>query len=230
MLDIGIIGAMADEVEMLVALLEDKKEEKISGICFCRGTLYGKSVVVAKCGIGKVFAALCAEAMIIKYAPRLLVNTGVGGGIAKNLHTTDIVIADKLCQHDMDTSPLGDPKGMISGINRIFFECDARAVEVIKKNADARGFNAVIGTIATGDKFISKKEEADALASEFGAAACEMEGGAIAHAAFVNNTPFAVIRAISDNADEGASLSYADFLKIAVKNSAMLTLDLIKEY
>ncbi len=230
MVDIGIIGALEDEVKLIVALLEDKHEEAVSGINFYTGTLYSKRVAVAKCGVGKVFAAICAESMIVKYSPRLLVNTGVGGGIKKGISTLDVVIADKLCQHDMDTSPLGDPKGLISGINKIYFETDERACEILSKNAAIRAIRAHVGTIATGDKFVGSQDDSKKIADEFGAIACEMEGGAIAQVAYVNGTAFAVVRAISDNADEGASLSYGEFLPRAVKSSSMLILDLIKEY
>ena len=230
MIDIGIIGAMDDEVNNIIALIENKREEIVGSLKFYTGKLYSKSVAVVKCGIGKVFASLCAEAMILKYAPKLVVNTGVAGGVGRGVLTLDTVIADKLCQHDMDTSALGDPKGLVSGINRIYFESDIRAVEIIKKNADIRNIKSHIGTIATGDRFVSGKADALKIVNDFGAIACEMEGCAVAQTAFVNNTPFVVIRAISDNADEGASLSYGEFLPKAVKNSTMLTLDLIKEY
>lgn len=230
MIDVGIIGAMEDEVKSIVALLEEKQETKISGITFYTGKIYEKSVAVAKCGVGKVFAAICAEAMILNFSPRLIVNTGVAGGVGRGVRTLDTVIADRLCQHDMDTSPLGDPKGLISGINKIYFDTDKRACEIIKKNADARSIRSHIGTVASGDKFVSSKEDSSKIVEEFEAIACEMEGGSIAQVAFVNGTPFAVIRAISDNADEGASMFYGDFLPLAVKNSSMLTLDLIKEY
>ena len=228
--DIGIIGALEDEVSRIVSLLENKSEELISGIKFYTGSIYSKNIVVAKCGVGKVFASLCAEAMIIKFAPALVVNTGVGGGLSKKLKTTDIAIADNVCQHDMDTSPLGDPKGMISGINKVYFACDRRAVSIISESAGERGYNSLVGTVASGDRFISSRDDAELIAADFGAVACEMEGGAIAQVCFVNDTPVAIIRAISDNADEGASLSYSDFLPIAVRSSVNLTLDLIKKY
>ena len=230
MVDIGIIGAMDDEVKIIVGLLEDAREEEISGTKFYTGKINSKNIAVAKCGVGKVFAAICAQTMILKYSPRLIVNTGVGGGIGKGISTLDVVIADRLCQHDMDTSPLGDPKGLISGINRVYFNSDQRAVRLLEMSAKKRNISLHVGVVATGDKFISSKEDAEKIRSEFSAVACEMEGGAIAHTAFVNNIPFVVIRAISDNADEGASLSYSEFLSIAVKNSSALTLDLIKEY
>ncbi len=228
--DIGIIGALSDEVAGLISLLCEHRTETVSGVDFHTGRLYGKNVVVAKCGVGKVFAAICAEAMAIKYAPSLIVNTGVGGALAKGLKTTDIVIAESLVQHDMDTSPIGDPVGLVSGINKIYFEADKRAVEILKESAESLSLNAVVGIVATGDRFIAEKKDKDRITELFGASACEMEGGAIAHTAFVNGINFAVIRAISDSADGEATMDYPTFMPIAVKSSTALTLELIKKY
>lgn len=227
---IGIIGAMEIEVESLKNSLTDMKEECFGGIKFYTGTIFSKNVVIAKCGIGKVFAAICTEIMIIKYNPRLIVNTGVGGAIAKGIGTGDVVIASKLCQHDMDTSAIGDPVGLVSGINRIWFDCQAHAVEILENAAKSLGLNYRIGAIATGDKFISSAEDKERIHSLFGADACEMEGGAVAQAAFVGNTPFCVVRAISDSADGEATMDYPTFLPIAARNSTQMTLALIREY
>ena len=229
-IDIGIIGAMQPEVEELLSLLDNPASEMAGGLLFHTGTIFGKKVVIAKCGVGKVFAAICAEAMIIKFSPSLIINTGVGGAILSGIETSDIVIADKLCQHDMDTSPLGDPKGLISGINKIFFEADTRAVNILEHSAKALSMRAFVGTVASGDKFIADKSDKVRLHNDFNAAACEMEGAAIAHTAFVNGVPFAVIRAISDSADGDATMDYPTFLPIAVKKSTQLTLELIKNY
>ena len=228
--DIGIIGAMDNEVRELISKLSDRRTEKVSGIEFNVGELYGKKVVVAKCGVGKVFAAICAEAMIIKYAPALVVNTGVGGALEKSLRPLDIVFADKLVQHDMDTSPIGDPVGLISGINRVYFETDKRALDVLTAAAEELKIKYSVGTVATGDKFIAQKADKERISTLFGASACEMEGGSIAHTAFVNETPFMVVRAISDSADGDASMDYPTFLPQAVKISTALTLALIEKY
>ena len=226
--DIGIIGAMEPEVEALIAALADKNCEEVSGIKLYTGILEGRTVAIAKCGIGKVFAAICAQTMILKYSPKLLVNTGVGGALASGLKTGDIVIADSLCQHDMDTSAIGDPKGLVSGINVIYFDADKRAGEILLAAANELGLSATLGRVATGDKFIASKEEKERIVSDFSADACEMEGCAIAQTAFVNNTPFAVIRAISDSADGEATMDYPTFLPIAAKNSQALTTALVK--
>ena len=228
--DIGIIGAMEPEVQAIIATLEEKESETVSGITFHTGKIGEKSVAVAKCGIGKVFAALCAQTMILKFTPDLLVNTGVGGALASGITTGDIVIASDLCQHDMDTSAIGDPKGLVSGINMIYFEADKRATKILLSNAKDLGLNARLGRIASGDKFIASKEDKTRIVTDFSADACEMEGCAIAQTAFVNGTPFAVVRAISDSADGEATMDYPTFLPLAARNSTNLTLALITEW
>ena len=227
---IGIIAAMKAEIESVKREMTEKAVETVSGIEFVSGKFMGKDVVVAQCGIGKVFAAICTEAMIIGYAPDLIVNTGVGGALARGLSVTDTVIADKLVQHDMDTSPIGDPKGLISGINKVWFDTDERARDILVRAADRLGLKAKVGSIASGDQFVATSEVKDRITSEFGASACEMEGASVAHTAFVNDTKFIVIRAISDSADEGSSMDYMTFMPIAAKNSAALTVELVREY
>lgn len=228
--DIGIIGAMEPEVDGLVARLRERASETISGITIHTGMLEGKRVAVARCGIGKVFAAMCAEAMILKYSPSLLVNTGVGGALAEGLTTGDIVIASDLVQHDMDTSAIGDPKGLVSGINKIYFEADKRASDILLSSATALGLRATVGRIASGDKFIASAEDKCRIVEDFSASVCEMEGCAVAQTAYVNSVPFAVVRAISDSADGEATMDYPTFLPIAAKNSTEMTLALVREY
>lgn len=228
--DIAIIGAMDSEVGGLISMLEEHKSEQCGILVFHTGMLLGKRVAVAKCGIGKVFAAMCAEAMIVKYSPDLLVNTGVGGALASGISPTDIVIASELCQHDMDTSALGDEVGLVSGINKIYFEADGRAVKILSDAASEKGYKHHIGKIATGDRFVADFETKKLIKDRFGAMACEMEGAAIAQTAFVNGVPFAVIRAISDSADGEASMEYMSFLPIAAERSLALTLELVKKY
>lgn len=230
MFDIGIIGAMTDEVKNITELLEDRSSEVVSGIEFNTGTLFGKKVVVARCGIGKVFAAICTEAMILRYSPRLVVNTGVGGALDRSLRPLDVVVASSLVQHDMDTSPLGDPVGLVSGINKIYFDADKRGVDTLVAAAEELSLRCLVGRIASGDKFVARAEDKAYISSTFGAVSCEMEGAAVAHTAFINDTPFVVVRAISDSADGDASMDYMTFLKSAAEASTRLTLALVKNY
>ncbi len=227
---IGIIGAMSAEVEGLISKLENHKSEVVGGIEFHTGRIFSKDVVIAQCGVGKVFAAMCCEAMIIKYSPRLIVNTGVGGAISSELSCADIVVATSLCQHDMDTTSLGEPRGIISGINKIFFDSDECASDILMAEAKRLGIPAKRGVIATGDLFVADSEKKNFIAQTFGASVCEMEGAAIAQAAYVSGVPFAVVRAISDGADGNSPLDFPTFLEIAVKSSESLTLALIEKY
>lgn len=228
--DIGIIGALENEVSTLAAKLSCAVKVRIGGVDFITGALGKKNVVVAKCGVGKVFAAVCAAVMIVEFSPSLIINTGVGGGLKKGIAVGDIVVADKLCQHDMDTSALGDPKGLISGINRVFFKSDKRALDIVVRAAAEANLACHVGTVASGDKFICESVDKLRLVNDFGADVCEMEGAAIAQTAFVNSTPFIVIRAISDSADEGSSMDYMKFMPIAAERSAALALALCEKY
>ena len=223
-IDIGIIGAMDSEVEMLKSRLADSRKISVGGIDFYRGTLLGKEVAIARCGIGKVFAAMCAEAMIITFSPKVIINTGVGGALKKGISIGDIVIAKKLVQHDMDTSPLGDPKGLISGINKVYFDADENGVKLLLAAAESESLPIRCGTIASGDRFVADSETKAAIVREFDASVCEMEGASIAQVAYVNRTPVLVIRAVSDSADEGSSMDYMEFLPIAADRSARLTM------
>ena len=228
--DIGVIGAMQPEVESLIGMMKKPKTETVSGVTFYLGRIYGKRVAVAKCGVGKVFAALCCEAMILKYSPRLVINSGVGGAVNEELNPGDTVIATALVQHDMDTSPLGDPKGLISGINVVYFNADERAVGMLSTLCENCGVRYMRGTVATGDRFIASSSDREYLKQTFKADCCEMEGGSIAHVCYVNSTPFAVVRAISDSANGEAGVDYPTFLAKAASVSAELTSLLIKNY
>ena len=224
---IGIIGAMDIEVNNLKALIENKQTKTISGNEFVWGTIYNKEVVVAKCGIGKVFAAICAQTMILNFNPEYIINTGVAGTLTNALSVGDIAISDNVVQHDMDTSPLGDPVGLISGINVINFNANEHLVKTAEAILKENNFNFKTGVIASGDQFIALKEQKDAIIKNFNAIACEMEGASIGHTCYVNNVGFIVIRAISDSADDSATLDYPTFLKKAAENSFKITLSLI---
>lgn len=221
----GIICAMQLEMDGLRAQMTDTVSETVSGIEFVRGTLCGAPVVTAVCGVGKVFAALCAQTMILRYAPARLINTGVAGSLSPALTIGNIAIARDVVQHDMDTSPLGDPVGLLSGINIVHIPADPALGEALEASASACGLTVRRGTIATGDQFISSGEQKSRIRDSFDAIACEMEGGAIGHVCYVNGTPFAVLRAISDGGDEEASMDYPTFARMAAENSVRVLTD-----
>ena len=226
---IGIIGAMAIEVENLKGILEDKTTRVISGIEFCSGKISGRSVVIAQCGIGKVFAAVCAQTMILNYGVDTVINTGVAGTLTRELSVCDIAISDKVVQHDMDTSPIGDPVGLLSGINVVELPCDKELVAKAEAVIGNMGFRFKTGIIATGDQFVATEAQKERILKSFDAIACEMEGGAIGHVAYINNVKFIALRAISDGADGEAQMDYPTFLKTAAANSTRVTLGLIEK-
>lgn len=227
---IGIIGAMGVEIKALLSLVQDAETETISGIDYTKGTICGKDVVLAVCGVGKVFAAICAQTMILKYSPDVIVNTGVAGTLCEKLSIGDIAISKDVVQHDMDTTPLGDPPGLISGINVIKFPADDNALNVLEKSIQEQNINYEIGTIASGDRFLASLDEKKKIVENFGAIAGEMEGASIGHVCFVNNTKFCVLRAISDKADGSGAENYFEFLEKAAENAAAVMETFIKNY
>ncbi|MBQ9692533.1 MAG: 5'-methylthioadenosine/adenosylhomocysteine nucleosidase [Clostridia bacterium] len=216
---IGIIGAMEIEIEGIRSLMTEKEEKTVSGVKYVIGKLGNNNIVTAVCGIGKVFAAICAQTMILNFKPDIIVNTGVAGSIDASLGILDIAVADKVVQHDMDTSPIGDPKGLLSGINVIYMDADEKASALLVELVKEAGINAVRGAIASGDQFIASKTQKDEIKANFpDAIACEMEGAAIGQVCYVNKVRFAVLRAISDNADGGAVEDYPAFAKKTAEN------------
>ena len=215
---IGIIGAMTRETEAIVARMTITETQTACGIRYSAGTLDGVDVVTAQCGIGKVFAALCAAMMIERYHPDLILNVGVAGALVEGLDIADIVVADSAVEHDIDTTPIGDPKGLVSGPNVVHMPVHPTAAERLRKAAERLGCHTVTAAVATGDQFIERLEDKRRIAREFQAAACDMEGGAIAQVAMTAGVPYAAYRAISDtltgngqeyalNADRAAAMS-----------------------
>lgn len=195
---LGIIGAMDMEIDLLLKRMENAEESRVGYTVFHAGTLSGVPVCLARCGIGKVHAALCAQGMLLRYPVEAMLNIGVAGALREGLAVGDLVIASSCVQHDIDTTPIGDPPGLISGPNIVHVPCDGELVSLLEQAAAQCGFKAVEAAIATGDQFIAGIEKKDALSRDFGAAACDMEGGAIAQCCYEMGVPFAAFRAISD--------------------------------
>lgn len=223
----GIICAMPLEMEGLRARMTDTTTEHISGIDFVCGRIGQSDIVAAVCGVGKVFAALCAQTMILRYAPARIINTGVAGALSPALSIGDIAIARDVVQHDMDTSPLGDPVGLLSGINIVHIPADGALCEALAAAASRCALTVQCGTVATGDQFIASPEKKAYIRDTFSAIACEMEGGAIGHVCHVNRIPFAVLRAISDGGDDAAQMDYPTFARMAAANSVRVLADFL---
>lgn len=225
---IGIIGAMDVEVNGIIADMTNTTIEELSGMKFVSGELYGKSVVVCKCGIGKVFAGICAQTMIYKYNPTIIVNSGIAGALSEELSILDAVIATDVVQHDMDTSALGDPVGMISGINVINIHADNRISDFLESTTKTLHINVKRGIIASGDQFVAGADKKRSIANTFGACACEMEGAAIGQVCYVNNVPFAILRTISDG--KGEAMDYFTFASIAANQAIKIIKKFIENY
>lgn len=219
---IGIIGAMSVEVDALKSKIENAERELVSGIEFVRGTLCGRSVVVAQCGIGKVFAAICAQTMILKYGVKKMINTGVAGTLCEKIDILDFAISRAVVQHDMDTTAIGDAPGLISGINIVDIPASKALAGATEQCAHSLGYGCLVGTIASGDQFINNAERKAFIRDTFGAVACEMEGAAIGHVCFVSGVDFVIIRCISDNASGEAELEYPEMVKRAAVRSEAL--------
>ena len=219
---IGIIAAMNVEMESLREFIDDPVTETISGIRFVSGTIEGKEVVTAVCGVGKVFAALCAQTMILRYHPDVVINTGVAGTLTDKLSIGSIAISTAVVQHDMDTSAIGDPVGLISGINKVQIPADASLRGQLDACARVLGVRTLSGVIASGDQFISSAARKEQIVSTFGAIACEMEGAAVGQVCYVNQVPFFVLRAISDGANDDSAMDYPAFVQMAAAQSVKL--------
>ncbi len=228
---IAVITAMKVESESIVSRMENAREEKAAHVSCTVGTLCGRDAVVAISGVGKVNAAATTQAIIMKYSPEMIVNIGVAGSASNELGVGDFVIGGSCVQFDVDTSPVGDPKYLISGINRISIDADGEIVKRAESVAKALFPNKTVlsGRIASSDKFIGGenaylKEEAIAL----GAACVEMESGAITHVALLNDVPAIAVRTISDSADGDAPASFEEFCMESARAAEMWLCEFIK--
>lgn len=223
---LGIIGAMQMEVDTLKESMADIRQEEISGVTFIRGRIHDTEVVAAVCGVGKVFAAICAEAMILHYQVERLINIGVAGTLTRDLGVLDVAVATKVVQHDMNTSALGDPVGLLSGLNEIFLPADESMRKLLCSCMKENGIHYLSGPIATGDLFVETQAQRAVIRDRFGAIAAEMEGGSIGHVCHVNKVPFAVLRSISDA--EGGAMDFQTFAEKAAVQSINIVLRFIE--
>ncbi len=220
---LGLIGAMKIEMEQLLSNLGDARTTQIGSMTFHAGSLWGRRAVLCVCGPGKVNAALCAQAMILTYHPEAVINLGVAGSLSGELSIGDVVVGTYAVEHDMDTTPLGDPPGYLSGIGLVRLPLDeplrARLLKTLQSLPDMHG---AAGGIATGDQFLHDHAGRDRVRELFGCLCCEMEGAAVAHACYMNDVPCAVIRSISDNADGTSDTDFLRFASSAAENAARL--------
>lgn len=210
---LAFLTAMQSEADALRTHLTEEHISLSGGVTFYEGKVGDTPVVIAKSGVGKINAAHTATLLIMLYQPKGIIDSGVAGGLNVS-KPMDVVVASALCQHDFDTTPCGDPKGFIDGLNRVFLETDENLTKRLLKCLPT----ARIGIVASGDQFICDSEIANRIHAEFGAIACEMEGVAIAQVAAMHGVPFAAYRVISDGGNDGAEVVFS---RVALKAATL---------
>ncbi|MDE6208837.1 MAG: 5'-methylthioadenosine/adenosylhomocysteine nucleosidase [Lachnospiraceae bacterium] len=228
---VGIIGAMEVEVAKLKEMLTDTETLEKAGMTFLSGKLNGKDVVVVRSGIGKVNAGICTQILVDAYNVDYIINTGVAGSLNNDINIGDIVLSSDTLQHDMDATGFGYEIGVIPQMKQSVFEADKRLIDIAKKCFEDKitDVNVFVGRIVSGDQFISDKDKKNWLVENFKGYCTEMEGAAIAQAAYLNGVPFIVIRAISDKADDSATEDYPTFEAKAAAHCVKLLEEMIKE-
>ena len=209
-----LICAMDAEAEGFRSMLKNREDQILSGLTFSTGTLCGVDVTVVKCGVGKVNAALCTQTALLHFSPKAVINVGVAGGVGEGVVTGSVVLGSDTVQYDFDLTDLGEADGLYS-------LCDESIVSSLQRAAlsvlpEEKVF---VGRIATGDRFVGDSATATRLRDHYSALACEMEGGAVAQVCALSQVPCAVLRAISDNANEQSGVDFPTFLASAVKNT-----------
>ena len=223
---IGIIGAMDEEINDLLEKMEVIKEEIYSNMSFYIGKLSGRDIVLAKCFVGKVNAAICTQTMILKYDIDMIINVGVAGGIDKSLELGDIAISTSTVEFDQNVSALGYQIGYTFGLDKIYIESDKKISNKLYEVASKEN-NVKLGVVASSDKFISSENEIKKIKEMFkDTVAVDMESASISHVCKLNDTRFCALRIISDS---GNNIEYRDFVNIAVKKIDKIMLEFLKE-
>jgi len=228
MTKLAIMGAMEEEIEPLLAHFENVNVVEFANNKYYEVNHNGLAIVIAYSKIGKVFASLTANTMIQKFGCDTLLFSGVAGAINPKLKIGDLIIADKLCQHDLDITAFGHPNGFVPGGN-VFVETSKELREVAIEVAKENDIKVIEGTIATGDQFVHSVERKEFIESTFNADALEMEGASVAVICDALDIPFFILRAISDSADGGADIDFDEFLKSSAQNSANYLIQIINK-
>lgn len=221
----GILGALDREVAILREAMVVEQQENALGTTFYSGRLYGQPVVLVCCGIGKVNAAACATYLTCVKKCDILINAGIAGGVRQGLRMLDVVISKELCFHDQDAVMLKYfPKCQ-------FFQADTRLIALCEKacaQPEVLNTQLVVGRIATGDKFVNDRVTREAIVAATHPDCVEMEGAAIAHVAMATETPFLVLRTMSDCADDETNTTYDDFFERAADQSARILMEMLR--
>ncbi|MBU1667696.1 5'-methylthioadenosine/adenosylhomocysteine nucleosidase [bacterium] len=224
---IAIMGAMPEEIAPLLEKVENVKKVDYANNSYYEATYKGKELVIAYSKIGKVFSTLTAAMLIEKFGCTKLLFSGVAGAINPELHIGDLIIADKLCQHDLDITIFGHAHGFVPE-GAVFVETDTALRDVAKSVASKNELKVIEGTIATGDQFVASNDRKAFISSTFEADALEMEGASVAVVCDALNVPFFVLRAISDTANDDAGMDFDEFMVGSAKISANFILDMVE--
>ncbi len=222
---IGIIGAMDVEIELLLEEMKKTFEPHtttIAGRTYYGGVIGDMTVILAKCGVGMVNAAICTQVMIERFGVNAVLNTGIAGSLDASINIGDIVVATEAVNHIMDVANLGYELGQTPDVDTLAFPCDKNLSNYVLKAAEGIGVTTHTGRVASGDRFVRDESEKRHITDNFDAKCCEMEGGAIAQACYLSGVPCAIVRAISDKADGSASMDYPLFEAQAARQSAAL--------
>lgn len=225
---VALLGAMPEEIEPILECLDEVQKVTYADNTYYEGCYKGVQVVVAYSKIGKVYATMSAEALIGKFGCDIVLFSGVAGALDESLKIGDLLMATKLCQHDLDITAFGHPYGYVPE-GKIFVESDKRLREIAKKVAANKKIALKEGIVATGDQFIADSQKKNWIKEHFGAAAIEMEGAAVGVVCDAHGTPFFVLRAISDAADADAGFDFDTFLESSAKRSAEFILAMVEE-
>lgn len=227
---IGIIGAMEEEVEALRGKLVNPQRMTKASMDFYSGTMHGMDVVIVRSGIGKVNAGICTQILADMYQVDAVMNTGIAGSLKAEIDIGDVVISTDTVQHDMDATGFGYEPGIIPRMETSYFQADSRLVELAAEacREAVPEIHVFTGRVVSGDQFVSDKGVKDRIAAQFCGMCTEMEGAAIAQAAYLNNIPFVIIRAISDKADDSATMDYPTFERQAIAHSVALVENFVK--
>lgn len=227
---IGIIGAMDEEVDILKHHMDIHEIRLMAGLEFNLGKIGNKEIVLVRCGIGKVNAAMCTQMLISVFGAEAVINTGVAGALHDELDVLDVVVSTDALEHDFDATGFGYKPGEIPRMETSIFEADATLAGAAYRAGleNASGHKVMMGRVVTGDVFVSSRELKDRLVDLFSGVCTEMEGASVAHVCNLNKIPFVIIRAMSDKADGSAHINYSEFVEAAAENSKDMVLSMLK--
>ena len=232
---LGIIGAMETEVQFLIENMKKNgavKETPAGNLVFYEGKLEGKDLVVVKSGIGKVNAALCAQRLILQFGAEKVINSGIAGAMGGDLRMFDMVVSTEAVYHDVDATVWGYKPTQIPQMKESTFKADEKlvqaAINTFNNSVKEEGRKILAGRIASGDQFIADKEKKNHIKEICSPLCVEMEGAAIAHACYLNNVPFVILRCMSDMADDTVEVTTSFNEDEAASISSKFVLELLK--